>query len=282
MSQRIGRAIYNENCEQLEEYNSPWIEGVIQSVQSPSDKIENEDSAGVLIYDDFAIAMVADGLGGHLGGAQASRLAIETLAQKLDEWTGLTEANRPPRRETILGGIEAAHEAIKALNVGGGTTLTLAEVTKGWVRFYNAGDSFGMLASQWAILRYKNVEHSPVGYCLEAGAISEEEVIGHPASGIVLSALGIDPVRIEMSSQIPLGRRDQILLASDGLSDNVRPSEICGLLRTGSPSEKLAGLVKAARLQMGLEKGKPDDLTLVLLVLDRELSPPSSAPIQDA
>lgn len=216
------------------------------------------------------MVIVADGLGGHKGGATASKMAVSILGEAAKKWQLTSVEERLPRREMVLAAFEKAHNDIKALGLGAGTTLTVAEVTPETVRFYNAGDSFGLLMGGMGTLKFKNVEHSPVGYCLEAGAITEQEVIGHPAAGVVLNALGIDPVRVEITQEMELARRDHILLASDGLTDNVLNSQICDDLRRGSLEEKMSKLVDGARLQMSKEKGKPDDLTMVLVRLADE------------
>ncbi|MCB0365337.1 MAG: protein phosphatase 2C domain-containing protein [Bdellovibrionaceae bacterium] len=270
MSEYVGRIVLNENLEELESFHGGWLEGVIHSSRCPGDKVENEDSVGLMIFEDFALAVVSDGLGGHKGGAAASKLAVGTLNQAALHWRKQDPKERIERREMILQAIESAHAEIKAMGIGAGTTISVAEVTSSWVRFYSLGDSFGLLMGGMGTLKFKNVEHSPVGYCLEAGAITEDDVIGHPASGVVLNALGIDPIRMEISQELELAKRDHILLASDGLTDNLKHSVICEDLRRGSMEEKMAKLVDGAHLQMSKDKGKPDDLTMVLIRLADE------------
>ena len=74
-------------------------------------------------------------------------------------------------------------------------------------------------------------------------------------------------MRIEVGSQQPIAPRDTLLLASDGLSDNLRTEEIVALLRTGpldTACERLAELARARMHTPGEgEPSKPDDLTFV-------------------
>jgi serine/threonine protein phosphatase PrpC len=79
--------------------------------------------------------------------------------------------------------------------------------------------------------------------------------------------LGAPDMRIEVGSQLPIAPRDTLLLASDGLSDNLRTEEIVALLRTGPLEAACDRLAELARARMHApgegEPCKPDDLTFV-------------------
>jgi serine/threonine protein phosphatase PrpC len=75
-------------------------------------------------------------------------------------------------------------------------------------------------------------------------------------------------MRIDMSSPCPLARHDTVLLASDGLSDNLLPGEIVEIVRKGPLLRAAAELMASAQRRMEApgagEPSKPDDLTLIL------------------
>jgi serine/threonine protein phosphatase PrpC len=210
------------------------------------------------------VLVVADGLGGGRSGARASSLAIDTLEAALAEARGA----QSPLRTAMLDGIERANEAIRALGVGACTTLSAVEVADGAMRPYHVGDSLILLIGQRGKLKLRPVAHSPVGFAVEAGLLDEGEAMHHKERHLVSNVLGAPDMRIEVGSQQPLAARDTLLIASDGLSDNLRTEEIVALLRTGSLDAACARLAELARARMHTpgdgEPSKPDDLTFVV------------------
>jgi serine/threonine protein phosphatase PrpC len=85
--------------------------------------------------------------------------------------------------------------------------------------------------------------------------------------------LGAPDMRIEVGTQRRIAPRDTLLLASDGLSDNLRTEEIVALLRTGpldAACERLAEVARARMQAPGAgEPSKPDDLTFVAYRAER-------------
>ncbi len=260
-----GRQFYNQHLDDIAIFSKDWLEAVISTTMCPVNKLENEDSCFVIENGEFSCVAVADGLGGHKGGGLASRLAISILNETLNIYEASPQSERLPIREVILDAIDRSHVEIQALGIGAGTTLTMAILTRKSVRFFNVGDSCSMLIGGMGTLKFKNIEQSPVGYGLEGGFLTEDQVVGHAASGIVLNALGLSPLRIEVSQEFELARRDSILLSSDGLTDNLAYSRIGEIVGRGTLSEKIRRLKQEATEQMGNEKGKPDDLTMILL-----------------
>ena len=90
----------------------------------------------------------------------------------------------------------------------------------------------------------------------------------HEERHIVSNVLGSPDMRIEMGSRRELAARDTVVLASDGLLDNLHTDEVVELARRGDPVDAARSLVEAARRRM-MEPiegapSKPDDLTLAL------------------
>jgi serine/threonine protein phosphatase PrpC len=239
-------------------------EVAVFSCRSPGRDGPNEDSAAVLPFGDGSyVFAVADGLGGNRAGARASSLAIDGLAAALDE----ARREAWPLRTAMMNGIERANEAIRGLGVGACTTLSAVELAEGMVRPYHVGDSMILLFGQRGRLKLQTVAHSPVGFAVEAGLLDEDRAMHHAERHIVSNVLGVPDMRIEVGSQRRVAPRDTLLLASDGLSDNLRTDEIVALLRTGpldAACERLAELARARMHTPGDgEPSKPDDLTFV-------------------
>jgi serine/threonine protein phosphatase PrpC len=235
------------------------------SCRSPGHEGPNEDSAALLPFDaESGVLAVADGMGGERGGARASSLAVESLAAALEE------ARREGwmLRTAILNGFERANEAICALGLGAGTTLAAVEVSGNTIRPYHVGDSMILQIGQRGKLKLQTVAHSPVGFAVEAGVLDEGEAMHHEHRHLVSNVLGAADMRIEVGSGRRLAPRDTVLIASDGLSDNLRTEEIVALLRTGSLGVACGRLAELARARMHTpaedEPSKPDDLTFVV------------------
>jgi serine/threonine protein phosphatase PrpC len=234
------------------------------SCRAPGAERPNEDCAAALPFGTGACVLaVADGLGGGRSGARAASLAIEALD------AALAEAGREqwPLRTAIMNGFERANESIRALGVGACTTLAAVEVSTDSIRPYHVGDSMILLLGQQGRLKLQTVAHSPVGFAVEAGLLDESEAMHHAQRHLVSNVLGLPDMRIEVGSQHRLAARDTLLLASDGLSDNLRTEEIVALLRTGPLDAACDRLAELARARMHApgdgEPSKPDDLTFV-------------------
>jgi PPM family protein phosphatase len=239
-------------------------EVAVFSCRSPGRDGSNEDCAAVLPFGEGSYVLaVADGLGGGRAGARASALAIDTLAAALKE----ARREQWQLRTAVLNGIEQANQAIRALGIGAFTTLSAVEIADGSIRPYHVGDSMILLIGQRGRLKLQTVAHSPVGFAVESGLLDEGEAMHHKERHLVSNVLGAPDMRIEVGSQQPIAPRDTLLLASDGLSDNLRTEEIVALLRTGPLETACDRLAELARARMHTpgegEPSKPDDLTFV-------------------
>lgn len=235
------------------------------SSRAPDAERPNEDAAALLPVDaGSCVLAVADGLGGAVGGARASEAAVRSLADAL-----APEARSGSMlRTAILNGFEAANGAVRELAVGAGTTLAVAEVQEDVVRPYHAGDSPILVVGQQGKVKLQTVDHSPVGFAVEAGLLDEEAALHHEDRHIISNFVGGANLRIEMGTALHLSARDTVCLASDGLADNLHVDEIVDCIRAGSLAEAAEALASAARQRMLAPRAKapskPDDLTFVL------------------
>jgi PPM family protein phosphatase len=214
------------------------------------------------------VLAVADGLGGHVGGERASRLAAEAIQKSLQEAAPGAETAEPVElRTAILNGIEAANDKVRNLGTGAATTMALVEIQDRTIRPYHVGDSAILVTGQRGKLKLQTIPHSPIGYAVEAGLMKEEDAIHHEARHVISNVIGSDSMRIEIGPPIEMAPRDTLLLASDGLFDNLLPDEIVEAVRRGPLDEAVSELVETAQQRMATKNGsapcKPDDLTVI-------------------
>lgn len=222
----------------------------------------NED--GVLVLDgrdDTLIVAVADGAGGHPGGDTASARALAALLEAWQADPGL------PPRAAILNGFENAHRVIK--QDGGATTLAVVELGGATLRAYHAGDSGVLVTGQRGRIRLQSVFHSPTGYAVEAGLLDEAEALHHEHRHFVSNLVGMEPMTVAIGSPLLLAPYDTVVIASDGLYDNLYVSEIVDIVRKGALAAACLQLVDVASERMiaaaAGQPSKPDDLSVVVV-----------------
>ncbi len=238
---------------------------VALSRKDPGKQTENEDTAAVMPYGrDAAVLVVADGAGGLPAGKRASLTAVTTLAASLQTAMDKTML----LRTAILTGIEAANEAVLALANGSATTMTVITIEGLIARSYQIGDSEALVVGQRGLVKLQTTAHSPTGFAVEAGFLDEREALHHEDRHLVSNFLGTSDMRIDVGAGVELRPRDTVLVASDGLTDNVHLDEIVEQVRKGGLAESAAAVVKLAGERMcGTVSGqpsKPDDLSLIL------------------
>lgn len=236
--------------------------------RAPYKETPNEDAAALLHAGGGRGAIVvADGCGGMADGAEASRLAIRSLRDTVDAM-----GSEGSLRSAILDGIERANSEVQALGSGAGTTVVAVELDGDWLRAYNVGDSQALVVGGRGKVKLQTSPHSPVGYAVEAGVISEQEAILHEDRHIVSNVVGSRDTRIEIGPRRRLSRRDTLVVASDGLFDNLHVEEIVAIIRKGSLEDAANRLVEEVTARMGNaddgQPSKPDDLTFVLFRLE--------------
>lgn len=240
------------------------VEAALYSRVAPGKDTPNEDSAGIIpVAGDSVVLAVADGCGGMRGGSQASALAIESLAEAILNDTSDSGGSR----SQILDGFELANARILDLAIGAATTIAAVSFHGGSIRPFHVGDSMILVVGRNGRIKLETVSHSPVGLAVESGLMNEEEAIHHPDRHIVSNVLGDPEMRIEIGPTLPLAQNDTVVIASDGLFDNLLLEEVVDRIRKGSLREGLATLVTAARERMVAPVSdaprKPDDLTAI-------------------
>ncbi len=229
---------------------------------------QREDNEDRLVYweaDDgkeFArkgrLFAVADGMGGHEGGAEASRIAVETVREI---YSG---ANSDDTRATLLTAFRTAHQRILQyadahLGLQGMGTTCTAVVVRGLDLYYaHIGDSRLYMAREGNIYRLTR-DQSYVGKLVEQGIISTEEAGSHPQRHILTSALGAGEEVAPESPEEPLSLEsgDVLVLCTDGLWSLLPEADIRKVVASKKPEAACRELVKLAR-----DRGGPDNITV--------------------
>lgn len=232
---------------------------------APDKESENEDGVAAIPYGpDAVVLVVADGAGGLPAGRRASQTAIQVLRESLH--CAMTETLL--LRTAILDGIDAANQAVLALANGSATTMTVVTIEALILRTYQIGDSEAMVVGQRGRIKSQTMVHSPTGFAVEAGFLDQRAALHHEERHLVSNFIGTTDMRIDLAAEIKLSPRDTVLLASDGLTDNIHIHEITEIIRKGPLSKAIDAMTGLAQRRMTIETmhqpSKPDDLSVIL------------------
>lgn len=220
----------------------------------------NEDSMGNAVTQNGLVSIVCDGMGGHVGGATASKIAVKTILDNL----ATTYYDDP--RIAIGESIDMANRAI--LNEaeahpelsGMGSTCVLLIVRDGKVYIGHVGDSRIYLIRSKKIVQLTK-DHSYVQMLVDRGEITQEQAERHPRKNEITNALGIPnmtPATVADDAIIPEAG-DCFLLCSDGLSGMVSDDVINKVI---SKQSELTAQERVDRLVMlANENGGVDNIT---------------------
>ncbi len=205
---------------------------------------------------------VADGMGGHVGGEVAARVAVETLELSF---------GREPTADGLSQAFDEANLAVwqeSQVNTelrGMGTTLTAAALVADAdghdvLALANVGDSRAYVFSEGQISQV-TADHSLAEERVRHGEITEQEAAVHPQRHILTRALGVSPEVETDMWELQLRTGDRLLLCSDGLSNEIDLEEMAAVLADEpDPGEAARQLVDAAN-----RHGGADNITVVVV-----------------
>jgi serine/threonine protein phosphatase PrpC len=218
----------------------------------------------------IGLFVVADGMGGHANGQEASRVAIQTMSDIIVP--------------VIMRGTEGDDDFLQLLKEGAhranltlyqrnrqqprmmGTTLTAAIVAANTAYVVNVGDSRTYIYRKGAQLTPITRDHSIVARMVESGAITRDEVYTHPKRNQIYRCLG-EKASVEADTFVEeLHYGDVLLLCSDGLWEMVRDEDMQKIIESSAshPSQTSSMLVQAA-----LDRGGADNVSVVVVHMAR-------------
>lgn len=190
------------------------------------------------------VIAVADGMGGHVAGEVASRLAIDAVA-----------ATEDSAEERVQAGNEAILEFVGSHPelAGMGTTLTVAIFNgDGTLALGHVGDTRAYLL-RGGELRQLTRDHTVVAELVELGHLSADAAERHPQRHLLTRTLGLGPVDID-TEEATLQNGDRVLLCSDGLTTMLVDSEIAQVLADSDDVESAVwALIEAANSAGGMD-----------------------------
>ncbi len=227
---------------------------------------KNEDYYGIFepetdeLMDEMGLlVVVADGMGGHLSGGQASRMAVEVMGEVYFEQTDGIPA------DNLVDALKKANNDIFE-NIGegkkwvAGTTCTAAAIFPDHFHIAHAGDSRAYLLGEGGI-RQLTEDHSAVGEMMREGILNKEEARKHPRRNVITKAVGLSKeIKADKIESIPFKTGETLMICSDGLTSMLPEDEIGSIISSNEPEKACQVLVKRA-----LEAGGEDNVTLVIV-----------------
>lgn len=215
----------------------------------------------------FALLVLADGMGGHQAGEQASALACRTASAYLlsELYIPLLEVReRASAQLTIsemLGNAVTRANRLVVQNLpGSGTTLTCGMILGSRLFVAHVGDSRAYLIRPPGLPKALTHDHSLVSRLVEMGQLTTEEANTHPQRNVLYRAVGqTTTLEVDIFTET-LEVGDYVLLCCDGLWGVVPEAEIAHIIYNApSVHEAVHRLVEAANAA-----GGPDNITVIL------------------
>lgn len=219
----------------------------------------NEDAHGHCL--EAGIFVVCDGMGGAAAGEVASRIAVDTVIERL-----CTVSSADDRRRALTESIAAANRIVHSRSSndpslqGMGTTLVVLAVQENLALIGHVGDSRCYLFRGGKLTRRTN-DHSLVDEQVRLGHMTQEDAERSPLKNVITRAIGTQPTVEPDVSELSIESGDIFLLCSDGLIREIPDNKIAGILNNSAPVEEQARkLIEDAN-----EAGSHDNVTVVLV-----------------
>ena len=228
-------------------------------------RTENQDRYGRVASPFGEVIIVADGMGGHRGGATAAAMVVEGLNAHLQNIPPLTPVadgiqhaaqltNADIHRKATDGDPDTAHM---------GATVVLVLVLGNQLIIGHAGDSRAYMYRGGQFTRLTR-DHSFVQRMVDRNLLTEEQARDHPNANVVTRAFGQRPdIEFEVSAPLMLQPGDRIMLCSDGLCGYVEDAAIEQAMGQPASAQQIA----EALIQLALAAGGEDNVTVQVLQL---------------
>ena len=234
-----------------------------RAVQLRATNLQDTSILDRLRKPEVQILVVADGVGGAVGGKLASSIAVRSVVEYLAEAVGCVQDLDVDREHTFLDhlthAVERGHHRLKEMfQKQGGPATTLTMVTLVWPRAYviHVGDSRGYYSRNGKLRQFTR-DQTVGDYMVDIGAVTEQHAQKAGLYNVLASAVGGDLV--PTVGVVDLAEGDVVLLCTDGLTKHVTDERISELLSSDSAEEAAQSLIDAA-----LEGGGTDNVTVVV------------------
>ena len=244
----------NEDCLLVAELRKAMV---VRQSNLPHPATQYGDDRGYLF-------LVADGMGGHRAGEQASALAVTTIEEVvLNTFKWFFELRGPEGQQVLAEFQRALREADVRLNAemvgrpelyGMGTTLTMAYVFHGQLFVAHVGDSRCYLLRERTLYRLTN-DHTLVADLVRSGQLAPEQAAGHRLRHVITNVVGggRHGVQVEVH-KTDLEHEDALLVCSDGLTEMVSDERVARVLaEEPDPRRACARLVEEANAAGGTD-----------------------------
>jgi serine/threonine protein phosphatase PrpC len=261
--------------EQLQSRNLSLAVGYLTDPGIKRKHKPNEDSLFAIqgtgtynsLPEEFGLFVVADGMGGHANGQDASRMAIQTIIDYiLPKISEDRQMGDEALAKLLRDGVQCANQAVHQRNLEAradmGTTMTTALVFGSTAYIANVGDSRTYLYREPGGLSKITHDHSVVASLVEAGIIQPDDIYTHPKRNQIYRSLGEKSVVDVDSFIVSLKAGDKLLLCSDGLWDMVRDPEIQRLMSAPTPDPSKTG---QKLIQAALDGGGEDNVSVIIV-----------------
>ena len=226
----------------------------------------NEDS--YILESDYGLFILADGMGGHIGGDVASNMAIETASNFIKNalsdnditWPFGLDDSLPRELNAISSGIRLANRHIFTGNRERGTTIVVLLLSNEKAYICHVGDS-RLYRIRDNKMKQLTEDHSLVAEEVKRGTINKEKARLHPLRHVITKTIGMnEDVKCDCIVENIINK-DMFLLCSDGLSDMLDDSEILSIIIEERDIENSCErLILTAN-----EKGGDDNITIILV-----------------
>ncbi len=247
------------------------------AAQHQGDRKEQQDRVAILPHArkrGVALAVVADGMGGHTGGALAAEQVIHTSKNNLDHFSPTEES----ARWLLENSMREAHTMIKASRFMNEkdphSTAVMLLLQPGRVTWGHCGDS-RLYRFRGNKLLGRTVDHSFVEHLVAVGKITPEQALTHPNRNVLMTSLGgQDEPRFDFADTTDLQAGDSFMLCSDGVWAYFDEAEMGDLLAANSARTACEKIIDLARQRAG---GTGDNLSLAVIRL-LEIEVPKARP----
>ena len=250
--------------------------------QHIGDRQEQQDRAGLLQHPRqkrLVLAVVADGVGGHTGGALAAGQVVLTAKNNFEQFSPDDQTPEQMLKEAIneshlmirLGRVPNEQDpnstGVVLMLRGTGDTMSASWAHCGDSRLYHFRGSQTVFMTR---------DHTYVQQMIQKGYMTPEQAAVHPRRNVLVTSLGGDePPLVDVGSAADLQAGDNFMLCSDGLYAYFTDTEMASTIAAFPAREAAGKLIDLAR---GRANGKGDNCTVVIVKLEEAAAPAPPPP----